>query len=288
MPFVNTKKLHVLTRLSKVTKNTMIHMPSKVAKGMKPSALKQAIEADLAVFAGLFANLPAELRNDSLQMSVPGHIDVDSADFYISQRRDPDFVPAFADKSSAARHLECIYYVLQNSMLKLSGQLDLDNLKTWLASIDCSPLAGSGVTGFDFVRALSFSDINRSAAQVSDQTWPVASSWADDLELAHMCTNLRHVEVELSLSDPFLRAIQDAGSLEEAIRMMKAMAQPTTQLTRLLELKGLEVLRLRFFTKKWGPTPSEEDKKRMITSWLEEEFKAREQSVVVVPFGWWE
>jgi len=105
VPFVNTKKLHVLTRLSKVTKNTVIHMPSKVAKGMKPSALKQAIEADLAVFAGLFANLPAELRNDSLQMSVPGHIDVDSADFYISQRRDPDIVPAFADKSSATRHL---------------------------------------------------------------------------------------------------------------------------------------------------------------------------------------
>ena len=68
MPFVNTKKIYVLTRFSKVTKNTMIHMPNKVAKGMQPSALQQAIEADLAAFAGLFANLPAELRNDSLQV----------------------------------------------------------------------------------------------------------------------------------------------------------------------------------------------------------------------------
>lgn len=288
MPFVNTKKLYVLTRFSKVTKNTMIHMPNKVAKGMQPSALQKAIETDLAVFARLFADLPAELRNESLQMSVPGHVDVDSADFYISQRRDPDFVPAFADKSSATRHLECIGYVLQNSMLKLSGQLDLDNMKTWLARIDCSPLADSGATGFDFVRALSFSDINRSAAHVSDQAWPVASSWADDLQLAQLCINLRHVEVELSLSDPFLGAIQDAGSMGEAIRMMEAMTQPTTQLTRLLELKGLKVLRLRFFTKKWILTPLDEEKKRMITSWLEEEFKTREQSVEVVPFGWWE
>ena len=266
----------------------MIYMPSEVAKGMDPSALKQAIEEDLAVFARLFAKLPAELRNDSLQLSVPGHVDLASANFYTSHRSDPDFVPAFASKSSSTRHLECIDYVLQNSMLKLSGQLDLENLKTWLAGIDCYPLAGFGATGFDFVRALSFSDINRSAADISDQTWPVASSWADDLQLAYMCTNLRHVEVELSLSDPFLGAIQDAGSMEEAIMMMEAMAKPTTQLTRLLELKGLEVLRLRFFTKKWIAIPLGEEKKRMITSWLEEEFKAREQSVKVVAFGWWE
>lgn len=266
----------------------MIYMPSKVAKGMRASALQQAIGADLAVFARLFADLPAELRNDSLQISVPGHVDVDSADFYLSQRRDPDFVPAFASKSSATRHLECIDYVLQNSMLKLSGQLDLDNLKIWLASIDCSPLAGSGATGFDFVRALSFSDINRSAAHVSDQTWPVASSWADDLQLAHTCTNLRQVEVEISLSDRFLGAIQDARSMEEAIRTMGGMKQQTNQLTRLLDLQGLKVLRLRFFTQEWNTTPLDEEKKRMITSWLEEEFKARNQSIVVVPFGWWE
>ncbi|GAB7328619.1 hypothetical protein MBLNU13_g00558t1 [Cladosporium sp. NU13] len=271
-----------------VTSKSMIYMPGEVAKGMDPSALQQAIEENLALLAGLFASLPAELRNDSLQLSVPGHVDVAGANFCISQRSDPDFVPAFASKSSITRHLECIHYVLQNSMLKLSGQLDLDNLKTWLASIDCSPLAGSGATGFDFVRALSFSDVNRSAAHVSNQTWPVASSWADDLQLARMCTNLHYVEVELSLSDRFLGAIKDASSMEEAIRMMEAMTQPTTQLTRLLELKGLKVLRLRFFTKKWIPTPLDEEKKRMITSWLEEEFKAREQSVVVVPFGWWE
>ena len=219
---------------------------------------------------------------------MQSHVDVARAEFYISHRSDPDFVPAFASYSSATMHLQCIDYVLQNSMLKLSGRQDLDNLKTWLGSIDCSPLTGPETTGFDLVRALSFSDINRSATRVSDHVWPAPSSWADDLQLAHMCRNLVHVEVEMSLHDPFLGAIQDADSMEEAIRMMEAVTQPTTQLTRLLELKGIQVLRLRFLTEKWIPTLLDEQKKRMITSWLEKEFKAREQSVVVVPFGWWE
>ena len=68
MPFVDTKKLYVLTSSSKVTQNSMIYMPSKVAKGMVPNALQLAIEENLSKFAELFANLPPELRNDSLQI----------------------------------------------------------------------------------------------------------------------------------------------------------------------------------------------------------------------------
>lgn len=284
----------MLTLFLKAPENSTTNMPSEVAKGMKRKAAHRIVMENEAEFGRLFATLPRELRNDTLHISVPGFVDVASADFDSALGSDPDFVPAFASKTNEGIHLEIILYILQNSMLKLSGLQDLNNLTNWLASIDFSPMAGPGATGFDFVRALSFSDINRSAAVVSDQNWPAPSSWAEDLQLTRICTALRHVEVELSLSDRFLSTIKDANSMTDALRTMYTTKEPgednsqTYQLTRLLELKGLEVLRLRFLTEKWNMTTLNEEKKRMITSWLEKGFKALNQSVVVVPFGWWE
>jgi hypothetical protein len=82
--------------------------------------------------------------------------------------------------------------------------------------------------------------------------------------------------------------------MEEAMRVMEALKEEgeddlqTYQLTRFLELKGLKVLRLRFFTEGWNMTTLDGEKMRMITSWLEKEFTAREQSTEVKFFGWFE
>jgi hypothetical protein len=116
--------------------------------------------------------------------------------------------------------LSFILAVLNNSKLKLSSLQNLNDLKSWLASIDFALLEFDQFqNGFDAVRSLSFSDINCTGG--FEQTWPAPSKWADDLQLTQMCNNLLKVEVDVSLSNLFLQAIQTTGSMAEAMALVE-------------------------------------------------------------------
>jgi len=236
--------------------------------------------------------LPEELMDEMLQTAVPDRINLASPETVLVLGQIPSFMPSITRLSKSTRQLKYIQAVLRKAVFEITSLRDLNTMHNWLASIDFTSLPHGLRNGFDAVRSLSFSDINRTASLMSDQRWPAPSTWANDLQLAQMCKDLRYVEVDVSLSDRFLLAIENTYSMAQAMGMMEAMKEEgednsqTYQLTRFLELKGLEDLRLQFFTDRWNMTTLDDDKMRMVTSWLEEEFKAREQSVEVEFFGW--
>jgi hypothetical protein len=277
----------------KVTQNETTYMPREVAEGMQCNARRIMMTAAPVVVEKLQA-LPEELMDKMLPEAVPDRIDLANPETVLVPGRLPSFMPSVIRLSNSMRQLKYIQAVLRNSVLEVTGLRDLNMLKTWLESIDFMSLPHNLRNGFDAVRALSFSDINRSASLVSNQTWPVPSTWANDLELIQKCKDLHYVKVDVSLSDRFFGVIEHAYSMEEAMRVMEALKEEgeddlqTYQLTRFLELKGLKVLRLRFFTEGWNMTTLDGEKMRMITSWLEKEFTAREQSTEVKFFGWFE
>lgn len=266
-------------------------MPREVAKGMQCNARRVMMTAAPVVVNKLEA-LPEELMDEMLQTAVPDRINLASPETVLVPGQLPSFMPSIIRLSKSTRQLKYIQAVLRKAVFEVKSLRDLNTMHNWLVSLDFTSLPHGLRNGFDAVRLLSFSDINRTASLMSNQRWPVPSTWANDLQLAQMCNDLRHVEVDVSLSDRFLLAIGNTHSMAEAMGMMEAMKKEgednsqTYQLTRFLELKGLEVLRLQFFTDGWNMTTLNDGKMRMITSWLEEEFKAREQSVKVEFFGW--
>ena len=280
----------MLTRYSKVTQGSE-YMPRGVAAGMQCNARRVMMTA-APVVVEKFEALPQELMDTMVEMSVPRRINLASPETVLVPGHFPSFMSSVVRLFSTTRRLKYIQTVLRNSVLEIASMRDLDILNTWLESIDLKPLQFNLLNGFDAVRALSFSDVNRTAALISDQTWPAPSTWANDLQLTQRCRDLSYVEVDVSLSDRFLLAIQEAYNMDEAMYIMEAMKQEgdddsqTYQLTRFLELEGLKVLRLRFFTEEWNMTTLDDGKMRMITSWLEGGFTLRGHSVEVKFFGW--
>jgi len=267
-------------------------MPREVATVMQRNDRRVMMTAT-ARSVHLLETLPQELLDEILPMSVPHHIDLGSSEIKYFPGRDPSFVPSVARLGNKKLRLGYILTLLQSAKLKLSSLQDLNNLKAWLARIDFTWLQFDHLrTGFDAVRALSFSDINRAGASAYDQVWPSPSRWEDDIQLARMCRNLRSVEMDVALSDLFLLAIQEAQGMAEAIEMVQDMEQEDAgasqayQVLRFLELEGLQILNLRFFTDRWNATTLGDGEKRMITTWLEREFVHRGWSVKVEAFGW--
>lgn len=283
----------MLTRFLKVPEKSPEYMSRRVAQGMKRNERRVMMTA-APVVVGKLEALPEELMDQMLPDAIPDRIDLASGKTMLVPVQLPSFMPSVLRLSSSMRRLKYIQAVLRNSVLEITSLRDLEMLNTWLESIDFTSFPHGLRNGFDAVRALSFSDINRSASLISDKTWPAPSTWANDLELTQKCKDLQYTEVDVSLYDRFLEAIKTAYSMEEAMNVMEASKQQgeddsqTYQLTRLLELKGLKVLRLRFFTEEWNMTTLDGEKMHMIASWLEKEFTARKQSTEVKFFGWFE
>jgi hypothetical protein len=269
------------------------YMPRGVAEGMQCNARRVMMTAAPTVLKKLEA-LPTELMDQMGKMSVPDRIELSSPDNLLVPGKIPSFMTSLVRLLNSKVRLRYIQTMLRNSVLEIASLRELDMLKAWLASIKFDSLDQNLRDGFAVVRALSFSDINRSAASISGQTWPAPSTWADDLELTQMCKDLRYLEVDASLSDRVLWAIENADSMEKAMTIMEEMKEEgeddseTYQLTRFLELEGLKVLRLRFFTERWNMTTLDGEKMHMVSSWLEKEFATREQSVEVKFFAWFE
>ena len=254
---------------------------------------RQELITATALFVRLFMTLPRELREPILQMSAPDHIDIGEHGSQFTHARDPQFVLPLTQLGNATLRLECILALLQNSMLKLTCLRDLTNLETWLASIDfASVQTGPPQNGFDAVHALGFSDINRAGAMVPErglfgpgrigQTFPSPSNWHQDARLTRMCNNLHTVEVDVALSDDFLRTLQRGHSMVEAMKQEVRDASRTYQVYRLLQLQGLNVLRLHFFTANWNATTLSAEDRALIVSWLQDKFDQHGQSVQVI------
>lgn len=282
-----------------VQENNTVHMPSKAKSKMRRKENQKAVVGQKPSTPQKqfpFMKLPRELRDDILSMTAPDHIVLSMVQF--APGRDPTFVSTLAQLGIENLRLECVLAVLRNSTLKLSSLNDLNNLKTWLASIDFAPVCSGRSDpledGFDAVRKLSFSDVNRRTGFIYigyqyDQNRVTPSSWADDVELTRMCKDLRNVELEVTLPDFFVRGLLGGGSMVEVMEGHDMDDSQTHQVSKLLRLEGLKVLRLCFYSEWWEDTLLNVEHERMITSWLQEEFEKRGQSVEVKSdFDWWD
>jgi hypothetical protein len=306
VPSAESKMPDLTDMFLKVFQNGTSVVVSSPTVGMQQSARQMLITA-MAQFVRRIMGLPRELRDPILQMTVPDHIDIGEAGSQFTAQRDPEFVLPLARLGSQNLRLECILAVLQNSMLKLTCLRDLNALRTWLASIDFTPLqSGLLQNGFDALCALGLSDINRAGALLHQgghfrrrrierrlfgrgpigRPWPAPSSWNQELGLTRMCSNLRSVEVDVALSEGFLRTLQQGHSMVEAMKQQGRDTARTYQVYRLLKLKGLKVLRLRFFTATWNATTLSAGNRALIVSWLQEKFHMHGESVQVESSDW--
>lgn len=285
-------------------------MSSDVAARMHCNATwKAAIDDQSAVatvdwpqFIDSLMDLPQELRDEILKLSVPEHIKLSF--FELSTERDPAFVPIIAQEGNERLRHECILATLQNTMFRVATEKYLVKLRKWLASIDFESLPGNDKKdGFDAVRRLEFSDkfhvethrqlaVNFAAdgtrhgscSSLHPRVKP--SSWEQDLELTRMCRDLRTVHMEVCLPDYLLDRLSRGRNMEQVLQAGRN--SPMHPFQRLLSLKGLKRLRLTFFTSYWETTQLNVERERRITCWLHEEFEMLGESVEVVSeFGWW-
>lgn len=239
-----------------------------------------------------FMGIPQTLREEIIRMSLPHNMKVALPKY--TPGTDPKFVPALSTLGSEELRLECVLAVLENATFRVSSMDEAVNLRIWLTSIGFAPLRLGNLSplknGFSAVRALSFSDTNRvrvhkdtfyNRGRLSSyyhNTKIEPSTCAGDLELTRMCTDLRTVEIAVSLPEKFLRemSVNYWRSMNEIILQVGGFGK--YQLNKLLKLRGLKVLRLCFFNSVW----EKEDLMGPILEWLRKEFEKRGQAVEIV------
>jgi hypothetical protein len=252
--------------------------------------------------------LEPEIRSLIFGLSALEHIDLAAFDF--PPGREPTFVSAISQQNDDQLRLEDIEALLLKAVLEVTTKEASANVLKWLASVDFMPLKGDKQApiqnGFDAVRALGFSDVNRVethryavdeftndgtryTTEHSRQTNVAPSSWADDLEFTRKCKRLRTVEMKVALPSYFLERLRGGQPMEHVVQGHSDDRDELLPIHRLLKLKGLKVLHLTFFTPLWQATMLNVEQERVITCWLQEEFEKLGQSVVVgSEFDWWE
>jgi hypothetical protein len=287
----------VLTLLLKVTLNDTADMSSGAASHTNLDA--ERID---------FMEILPDVRTIILEVLAMEHIDLSAFKFPPGQ--DPTFVEAIAQEGNRQLRLEHIKTLLMKAVLEVTTKEASANVLKWLASVNFMSLKGdkqaSVKSGFDAVRTLGFSDVNRvethryTVYEFTDdgtryttdhtrQTTVAPSSWADDLELRRKCKRLQTVEMKVALPSYFLERLRGGQTMEQVVQGHSTDRDDLLPIHRLLKLKGLKVLRPTFFTHLWQATMLNVEQERVIISWLQEEFKKLGQSVKVVPeFGWWE
>jgi hypothetical protein len=287
----------VLTLLLKVTLNDTAHKSSGAASHTNLDA--ERID---------FMEILPDVRTIILEVLAMEHIDLSAFEFPPGQ--DPTFVEAIAQEGNRQLRLEYIKTLLMKAVLEVTIKEASANVLKWLASVNFMPLKGDKQTsvksGFDAVRTLGFSDINRvethryTVDEFTDdgtryttdhfrQTTVAPSSWADDLELRRKCKRLQTVEMKVALPSYFLERLHGGQTMEQVVQGHSTDRDDLLPIHRLLKLEGLKVLRPTFFTHLWQATMLNVEQERVIIRWLQEEFEKLGQSVKVVPeFGWWE
>lgn len=106
-----------------------------------------------------------------------------------------------------------------------------------------------------------------SAPRRFDPTYP-----EDDLELVRKCANLRHLTIEMSLSNKFCKRITEGHGMVGALRT-KGFGKYRTN--DLLELKGWKSLHLHCFSQYWLRPILKLSDLQTIQSWLDNEIGQR-------------
>jgi hypothetical protein len=289
-------------------------MPSTIATNMPCNAVWNNRQ-EMIAGAKVFMRLPENLRINVLEQSVPDLV----VDFYMAAPKyeEPFFMSSspLAHLGNQVDRLNYTKILLRNTVLHIWSVKDLQDLHRWLATIDFTPLGlGNLNDGFGGVRHLSFTDLlNLSDARLpiprdeynSDGTtptdvWKFASGfwtiysdkpvWNDCIALTRLCKDLHTLNLRVELSGNLMQRLHKHDNMAAVLRVADVEADSAEehsddcgalQIVRLLDLQGLRVLRVLFYTWNYESAKVSEEKLLMITHWLEDGFHSRRQKIKV-------